>query len=172
MPTVAYSCSGVGWGRAPFRVIKPLTASADDTGVAGGVVGLASFTDSFGYTHKSATEIANIKSWIVSILMLGAYVNSPLPDPSRKEVNQRFSRQLCRCYYCGPYLSTMGTEEGPHGWHRLVHYRKCDPDGGDPLVSPCPGVADRPQLTCCLLCGPGWARCTLVDLLEALASAR
>ncbi|KAM0746263.1 putative high-affinity glucose transporter of the major facilitator superfamily [Meredithblackwellia eburnea MCA 4105] len=47
-----------------------------DTGVAGGVVGLKSFTDSFGYTKKSALEIANIKSWIVSILMLGAFAGS------------------------------------------------------------------------------------------------
>lgn len=48
-------------------------------------MGLKSFTDSFGYTHQSALEIANIKSWVVSILMLGAYVHPPL---SLKHSNQ------------------------------------------------------------------------------------
>ncbi|KAL8277929.1 hypothetical protein RQP46_009748 [Phenoliferia psychrophenolica] len=47
-----------------------------DTGVAGGVVGLKSFTDSFGYTNQSKHEIANIQSWIVSILMLGAFAGA------------------------------------------------------------------------------------------------
>lgn len=56
-----------------WQKLNALVPFADDTGVAGGVVGLKSFSDSFGYTNKSKTEITAIKSWIVSILMLGAY---------------------------------------------------------------------------------------------------
>lgn len=62
-----------------------------DTGVAGGIIGLPNFMDSFGYSHKSTHEIADIQSWVVSILMLGAFAGALGAAPIAQGIGRKLA---------------------------------------------------------------------------------
>ncbi|KAI5478488.1 hypothetical protein MNV49_005016 [Pseudohyphozyma bogoriensis] len=62
-----------------------------DSGVAGGLSTLPSFMKAFGYYNKNAHEQAQIESWVVSILMLGAFAGALGASPFAQGFGRKWS---------------------------------------------------------------------------------